>query len=246
MGAIGRGQRNILLSWDELPEFMRVSEVRPYWEILNHRRSQLVMKRVFDVVLSVIMIILLLIPVLIIAIAVKSGSPGPIFYRQIRVTQYGRRFNICKFRTMYDEVNCLNKTVGLQMGSAITVANDNRVTKVGKVLRKYRLDEFPQLVNVLMGDMSFVGTRPEIPKYVENYEKVWLSTLLMPAGITSEASIHYKDEDRMLSASENIDDIYIKEIVPEKMKWNLKSIERFGFSREILTMFRTVFAVLGQ
>lgn len=237
-------KRDILFDWNELPEFMRVSEVRPYWEVLNKRRSQLALKRAFDVVMATLMIVILLIPMLVIGLAVKLGSPGPVLYRQVRITQYGRKFKICKFRTMYDEAS--RKENGIQVGLAVTVANDARVTKVGKVLRKYRLDEFPQLFNVLMGDMSFVGTRPEVEKYVAKYKEVYYATLLLPAGITSECSIRYKDEDKLLGEAENVDDAYVSKVLPDKMKINLRSLHHFSLGSEALTMFRTVAAVAGK
>lgn len=234
----------MLRQWDDLPDFMKTDAVRPYWEHLNHKRGQLRVKRAFDVVMSAVMIVILLIPMLIIAIAVKLGSPGPVLYRQVRVTQYGRKFRICKFRTMYGEAS--RKENGIQVGSAVTVANDSRVTRVGKVLRKYRLDEFPQLFNVLMGDMSFVGTRPEVEKYVKEYRNDWIATLLLPAGITSECSIRYKDEDKVLSSAEDVDDTYVSKVLPDKMKINLYYLHHFSLGNEALTMFRTVAAVAGK
>lgn len=234
----------MLKEWEELPEKMRNDAVRPYWEVLWKRRRQLRVKRAFDVVMSVVIIVILFIPMVVIAVAVKLGSPGPVLYRQVRITQYGRKFRICKFRTMYDEAS--RKENGIQVGSAVTVANDSRVTKVGKVLRKYRLDEFPQLFNVLAGDMSFVGTRPEVEKYVDKYQSVWFATLLLPAGITSECSIRYKDEDKLLSEAENVDDVYLSKILPAKMKINLSLLRHFSLGSEALTMFRTVAAVAGK
>ncbi len=240
----GRALRNVLLSWDELPDFMKVSEVRPYWEILNRRRAQLAVKRACDVIMSSVLIVILMIPMCFIAIAIKLGSPGPTLYRQIRITQYGRRFWICKFRTMYDESGRIENRG--QIGAAITVANDSRVTKLGKVLRRYRLDEFPQLFNVLAGDMSFVGTRPEVPQYVEKYKAEWISTLLLPAGITSECSIRYKNEDLLLGGSIDVGRTYLEEVLPAKMKWNLISVKRFSLLGEFVTMLRTVLTVLGK
>ncbi len=239
-------KRDILLDWNELPEFMKTDAVRPYWEHLYHKRGQLRIKRAFDVVMSVVMIVVLFIPIVVIAVAVKFGSPGPVLYCQVRITQYGRKFKICKFRTMYDEAGMIDKITGMQVGSAVTVANDSRVTKVGKVLRKYRLDEFPQLLNVLTGDMSFVGTRPEVEKYVEKYHSEWNATLLLPAGITSECSIRYKDEDKLLSAAENVDAVYVERVLPSKMKINLKSLKKYSFFYEMRTMIRTVLVVLGK
>lgn len=228
----------MLRKWEELPEFMKTPEVRPYWEVLNKRRGQLILKRTFDFVSSIILFIILAIPMAIIAVMIKIDSKGPIFYRQERVTAYGKHFYIHKFRTMVSNAE--------KIGPAVTVENDVRLTRIGAKLRKYCLDEFPQLIDVILGDMSFVGTRPEVVKYVERYRPEFNATLLMPAGITSEASIRYKDEYKLLNSSPNIDDVYVNQVLPEKMKWNLKSIRRFSFSREILTMFRTLCAVLGK
>ncbi len=228
----------MLKQWEDLPDFMRVDEVRPYWEILNKKRGQLLLKRAFDLIVAFILLILLAVPMAIIAVWIKIDSPGMVFYRQERVTTYGKHFRIHKFRTMVSNAD--------KIGTAVTVGNDSRITKVGAKLRHLRLDELPQVFDVLNGDMSFVGTRPEAVKYVEKYRPEFNATLLMPAGITSEASIRYKDEDKLLNAAEDVDKVYVKQVLPEKMKWNLESIERFRFLREILTMFRTVFAVLGK
>ena len=228
----------MLKKWDDLPDFMRVDEVRPYWEILNKKRGQLVLKRVFDFVVALILLIILAIPMVIIAVWIKLDSEGPVFYRQERVTTYGRHFRIHKFRTMVSNAD--------KIGTAVTVGNDSRITKAGAKLRHVRLDELPQVLDVLQGTMSFVGTRPEAVKYVERYKPEYNATLLMPAGITSEASIRYKDEDKLLNAADDVDRVYVEEVLPAKMAWNLESVRRFRFLREILTMFRTVFAVLGK
>lgn len=227
-----------LLAWDDLPSFMKVDEVRPYWEILNKRRRSLRLKRLFDVVVAVTLLVVLTIPMAVIAVRIKFDSPGPVFYRQVRVTTYGKKFRIHKFRTMTDGAD--------KMGSAVTTSNDSRVTKVGKTLRKYRLDELPQMFDVLSGNMSFVGTRPEVVKYVKKYKAEYRATLLMPAGITSEASIRYKDECRLLDVADDIDRVYVEDVLPNKMQWNLESIRKFGLLREILTMIRTVLAVCGK
>ena len=228
----------MLRKWEQLPEFMRVDEVRPYWEILNRKRGQLVIKRIFDFSAASALTVILAIPMAAIAVLIKQDSEGPVFYRQERVTTYGKHFRIHKFRTMVSNAD--------KIGTAVTVGNDSRITKVGAKLRGYRLDELPQLFDVLTGNMSFVGTRPEAVKYVGQYRPEYYATLLMPAGITSEASIRYKDEDKLLNAAEDVDKIYVEKVLPAKMKWNLESIERFRFSREILTMLRTVTAVLGR
>jgi lipopolysaccharide/colanic/teichoic acid biosynthesis glycosyltransferase len=228
----------MLRKWEELPEFMKVSEVRPYYEILNKKRSSLLLKRVFDILVSLVLIVILAIPMLVIAVWIKADSKGTVFYRQERVTTYGKHFRIHKFRTMVSNAD--------KIGTAVTVGNDSRITRAGSHLRSLRLDELPQVFDVLLGDMSFVGTRPEAVKYVEKYEPEYLATLLMPAGITSEASIRYKDEDRLLNEADDVDRVYMEDVLPEKMKWNLKSVREYSFFGEIGTMFRTVLAVLGK
>lgn len=228
----------MLRNWDDLPAFMRTPEVRPYWERLNSKRGQLILKRLFDVIASIVLLVILAIPMLVIAALIKVDSEGPVFYRQERVTTYGEHFRIHKFRTMVRNAD--------KIGTAVTVGNDSRITRIGAKLRRLRLDELPQLFDVLSGQMSFVGTRPEAVKYVESYKPEYNATLLMPAGITSEASIRYKDEDKLLNAADDVDKVYVERVLPEKMKWNLECVMQFQFLREILTMFRTVFAVLGK
>lgn len=228
----------LLKKWDDLPAFMKVPEVWPYYDILRKRKLSLLIKRVFDFAASLILLIVLVIPMTVIAVWIKLDSKGPVFYRQERVTTNGKHFRIHKFRTMVADAD--------RIGTAVTVGNDSRITKAGQKLRHLRLDELPQLFDVIRGDMSFVGTRPEAVKYVERYKPEYYATLLMPAGITSEASIRYKDEDKLLDAADDVDRVYIEQVLPEKMKWNLESIKRFRSLREILTMFRTVFAVLGK
>ena len=228
----------MLRRWEELPDFMRTPEVRPYWEALNKKSGQLLLKRIFDLLVALILLVILAIPMIIIAVLIKSDSEGPVFYRQERVTTYGKHFRIHKFRTMVSNAD--------KIGSAVTVGNDSRITKVGSKLRGLRLDELPQVFDVLEGTMSFVGTRPEAVKYVEHYKPEYYATLLLPAGITSEASIRYKDEAKLLNVAEDIDHTYIEKVLPGKMKFNLKSIKEFSFLGEIGTMFRTVCAILEK
>jgi lipopolysaccharide/colanic/teichoic acid biosynthesis glycosyltransferase len=228
----------ILRAWKELPKDMKTPEVKKYYKILKRHKLSLILKRAFDIVVALIMLVILSIPMLIIAICIVTDTKGPVFYRQTRITQYGREFRIHKFRTMFE--------MEYKDGSQVTVKNDSRVTKVGKFIRKYRLDEFPQLIDVLVGDMSFVGTRPEVPKYVEQYTNEMKATLLLPAGITSEASIRYKDEAELLDGAEDVDKVYVEQVLTAKMKYNLKAIKHFSFLGEIITMVRTVFAVLGK
>lgn len=227
-----------LEKWDNLPAEMRCDEVRKYYDILAKRRGQLALKRGFDLVVALILFVFLAIPMAVIAIMIKLDSKGPVLYRQERVTANGKHFRIHKFRTMVSNAD--------KIGSAVTVGNDSRITRVGAKLRSLRLDELPQLFDVIYGDMSFVGTRPEAVKYVEKYKPEYMATLLMPAGITSEASIRYKDEDKLLNAADDVDKVYIEDVLPAKMKWNLESVEKFNFFRDMLTMPRTVFAVLGK
>jgi len=227
-----------LKRWSKLPPELRTDEVKPYYDILKKHKCGRFFKRVFDIVVSFLMLILLLPVFLILAIAIKIDSRGPVFFRQERVTRYGRIFRIYKFRTMVNNAD--------KMGSQVTVGGDARITKVGKFIRKCRLDEVAQLLNVFGGSMSFVGTRPEVPKFVERYTPEMMATLLMPAGVTSIASIRYKDEDRLLENAEDADETYVNEVLPGKMEYNLQAIRKFGFWRDIGTMFQTVFAVLGK
>ena len=227
----------MLRKWDKLPEDMRVPEVRPYYDILNKKRFSIFLKRATDYILAILFLLLTIIPMGIIAIAIRLDSKGPAMYRQERVTTYGKHFMIHKFRTMVVNAD--------QIGTSVTVNADQRVTRIGKKLRHFRLDELPQVFDVLAGNMSFVGTRPEVVKYVEQYPPEFRATLLLPAGITSEASIRYKNEYKLLDRADDVDKTYMEKVLPEKMAWNLKSITRFRFLREILTMIRTVAAMLG-
>ena len=227
-----------LRRWDDLPDFMKTEEVKPYYEVLRKKRVSLFFKRAVDLVGGLVLLVLLAIPMAVIAVLIKLDSPGPIFYRQERITTYGKHFRIHKFRTMVSNAD--------KIGTAVTVGNDSRITKVGAKLRGCRLDELPQVLDLISGDMSFVGTRPEAVRYVEKYRPEYMATLLLPAGITSEASIRYKDEAELLEETEDVDRVYVEEVLPGKMKFNLQSIMEFSFMGEIATMFRTVFAVLGK
>lgn len=225
----------MLKKWEQLPDFMRVDEVRPYYEMLKKKRVSLVLKRLLDFVGGLILLIVLAIPMVVIAIMIKKDSKGPVFYRQERVTAYGKHFKIHKFRTMVSDAD--------KIGTAVTVGNDSRITKVGAKLRDKRLDEIPQVFDLISGNMSFVGTRPESVKYVDKYKPEYMATLLLPAGITSEASIRYKDEAELLDAADDVDKVYIEKVLPEKMKYNLESIYEFDFIHDIGTMVKTVIAV---
>lgn len=228
----------MLIKYDKLPDFMKNKKVKYYYDILSKKRLQLLLKRLFDILMSLILLIILFPILLIISIIIKIDSKGPIFYRQIRITKYGREFKIFKFRTMVVDAD--------KKGSLVTLNDDQRITKIGKKIRKIRLDELPQLFNILLGDMSFVGTRPEVKKYVDFYNEEMLATLLLPAGVTSKASIEYKDEDEIISKyskKENIDDIYLKRILPEKMKYNLEYLKNFSILLDLKLCINTVLKV---
>ena len=228
----------ILKKWEELPESLKTDAVRPYYDLLAKRRGSLLLKRCFDIVVSALMLLVLSPVFLVLAIAIKLDSPGPVFYRQVRVTQYGKEFRIFKFRSMVSDAD--------KRGSLVTVSGDSRITRVGHVIRNCRLDELCQLIDIFRGTMTFVGTRPEVPKYVAAYTPEMMATLLLPAGVTSEASILYKDEAELLDAAEDVDAVYIRDVLPGKMKYNLDALKNFSFFSDIATMFRTVFAVLGK
>lgn len=226
----------VLRKWEDLPKDMQCDAVRPYYAVLEKKKASLLLKRCFDIVGAAILLVLLSVPMLILALCIKLDSKGPVFYRQERITTYGKKFRIHKFRTMIDKAD--------QFGTAVTVGADRRITAIGAKLRKYRLDEIPQVLDVLAGNMSFVGTRPEATEYVEQYTDEMKATLLLPAGITSEASIAYKDEAELLAAATDVNRVYVEEILPQKMQYNLKSIWEFSLRNEIKTMLKTVLAVL--
>ena len=210
---------------------MRVKEVRTYYEILLRKKNSLFLKRMFDIAVSIILLFLFLPIFLVLAVAIKADSKGPVFYRQVRVTQYGKKFRIHKFRSMVNEAD--------QKGTLVTVDGDSRITRVGRMIRNKRLDELPQLIDVLQGNMSFVGVRPEVPKYVKQYTPEMMATLLLPAGITNLASIYYKDEAKLLDGAKEPDRVYVEEILPGKMEWNLRGMEEFGFWRDVWVMVLT-------
>ena len=217
--------------FDDLPTVMRRPAVRPYFDALSKHRFSLCIKRCFDVIVSVFLIILFSPLLVIISVAVKLSSPGPVFYRQVRISKFGKEFRIFKFRSMVTDAD--------KIGPLVTTDNDSRITGVGRFIRKTHLDEFPQLFNVVAGDMSFVGTRPEVKKYVDMYTDEMMATLLLPAGITSEASISYRDEAQLISNSSNADETYINDVLPEKMKLNLKYLTDFSLIKDLEIMLRT-------
>ncbi len=227
----------ILRQWEKIPEALKNETTWHYYEILSRKKFDILLKRLFDFILAGILLILLLPVFVIIAILVKFTSKGPILYKQERVTTYGKTFKIFKFRTMIENAD--------KIGSLVTLDNDKRITKVGRFLRRVRLDELPQLFNILLGQMSFVGTRPEVQKYVDCYSEEMLATLLMPAGVTSLASISFKDEDKYLDSNESVESVYINKILPDKMKYNLEYIKNFNIFYDMKLMIKTVLAVLN-
>lgn len=227
----------MLRKWDALPKAMQNEKVRPYYETLQKKKLSLMGKRLFDIIMSLLGIILLSPILVILAILIKIDSKGPVFFRQERFTTYGESFHIFKFRTMVVNAD--------KMGTLVTVKQDARITKIGSKLRKYRLDELPQLFNILKGEMSFVGTRPEVKKYVDAYSEEMWATLLLPAGVTSIASIYYKDEDEILAKYPNdIDQAYIQYVLPDKMKYNYEYLKDFSLGKDFKICIQTVLAVL--
>ena len=229
-----------MLKWDELPLEMQLSEVEPYYQLVSKRKGSLVLKRCLDFLLALVLLFLTSPLFIVLSIWIKLDSKGPVIYKQKRVTQYNRHFKIWKFRTMVTDAD--------KKGGLVTSANDSRITKVGNFIRRVRLDELPQLVNVLKGEMSFVGTRPEVPRYTEQYSPEMMATLLLPAGITSLASINYKDEDTIISQMTakgmTVDQAYVERVLPEKMHFNLAYLRDFSFIGDIKIMLQTVVEVL--
>ena len=230
----------ILKKWEDLPETIKNDKVKEYYDILKTKKVSLLLKRIFDVIFAILILIISSPFMLILAICIKIDSKGPIFYRQERITTNGKVFRIFKFRTMVQDAD--------KIGSLVTVKGDSRITRVGKFIRKIRLDEFPQLLNILTGDMTFVGTRPEVKKYVDKYTDEMKATLLLPAGVTSIASIKFKDEDKIVEQEikngKTIDEAYIENVLPEKMKYNLEYINKFNLLKDLKIMLDTVTAVL--
>ena len=252
-----------LKKYDDLPDFMKNEDVKKYYDILCKKKISLFFKRIFDIFASLIILIILFPIMLFLGICIIIDSKGPVFYRQERITTYGKTFRIFKFRTMIQDAD--------KKGTLVTIQNDSRITRVGKVIRKIRLDEFPQLLNVITGDMTFVGTRPEVKKYVDKYTDEMKATLLMPAGITSMASIKFKDEDEIIekyvskakvkaevtigadkkndseiqeNRNKTVDDAYIEEVLPQKMKYNIEYIEKFSVFTDVKICLDTVIGVL--
>lgn len=220
-------------AWTDLPESFQTEALRPYYESLSKKKGYMAFRRLFDVTASGLMMVLLSPVMAGLALWIKSDSKGPVIFRQTRITQYGRSFQICKFRTMSSS----------QSGASVTAKGDARITKAGRFLRKYRLDELPQLVNVFKGEMAFVGTRPEVPEYVDAYNEEMKATLLVPAGITSKASVAFKDEESILENAKDVSQAYIQDVLPQKMAINLEQLKNFGLKDDLKTLYDTVAGV---
>ncbi|NLL92325.1 MAG: sugar transferase [Ruminococcaceae bacterium] len=222
----------MLFDYDKAPSPMKNESVKVYYEMLREKRDALRVKRGIDILVSLLMIVMLMPLLILIAITVKLDSKGPVLFKQERITRGMKKFRILKFRTMVDGAAML--------GPAVTLKDDKRITKVGSFLRKTRIDELPQLFNVLIGDMSFVGTRPEVEKYVNHYSEDMMATLLLPAGITSMASIEFRNEAERLKNAENSDRVYIEEILPAKMVLNLEYLRDFSLKLDFRILFKTI------
>ncbi len=191
-----------------------------------------IIKRIFDIVCSGLGLMILSPFLLFIAIRIKMDSDGPVFFKQIRVGEKGREFKILKFRTMVVDAE--------KLGRQITVGNDSRITKIGAFLRKYKIDELPQLINVFKGDMSLVGPRPEVPRYVNMYTEEQRRVLDVKPGITDLASIRYRDENELLGQAENPDEFYINTIMPDKLALNVEYINKSNIFLDIYIILKTI------
>ena len=223
------------MTYQELPENMKNNEIKEYWGLLKTKRFSLALKRIFDIIVSLLILIVLSPFFLLLALAVKLDSKGPVFYRQVRVGRYNQDFKIFKFRTMVQDAD--------RVGPPLTVGDDPRVTRVGHFIRKLRLDEFSQILNVLGGSMSLVGPRPEVRKYVDAYTPEYMATLLIRPGITASSSIAFKDEDKILNSGGDPERIYVEEILPPKMDLNLKYLQNIGLWNDLKVLLQTVGAV---
>ena len=226
-----------LRAWEELPSDMQNDAVRVYYEILRKKKATLFFKRFFDICASLLLLCVLFPVFIITAAAIRLESKGPVMYRQVRKTSYERDFRIHKFRSMY---------VNADSGSLLTTKNDDRVTKVGRFIRKYKIDELGQLIDVLKGDMTFVGVRPQVQKYVDHYTDEMKATFLLPAGITSLASIYYRNENDLLEGREDPDKLYLGEILPDKMHYNLQGIKNLSLFYDFKIILMTMLTVMGK
>ena len=205
-------------------------------QVLEKRKLQLALKRLMDIVISGAALFVLWPVLLLAAAAIKIDDPGPVFYRQVRVGRNGKEFRIFKFRTMVVDAD--------RKGLQITVGRDSRITRVGAFLRKTKLDELAQLINVFVGEMSFVGPRPEVPKYVNMYTPYQRQVLLVRPGITDYASIAYRNENDMLEGAEDPERMYIDVIMPDKIELNMKYLREISPVADIRLILSTIIAVI--
>lgn len=224
------------MTYEALPQNMKNQSTRRDWDLLQKKTVTLLIKRAIDIIASLLVLVIFSPILLLLALAIKLDSPGPVFYRQVRVGRYNRDFEIYKFRTMVQNAD--------KIGPAVTTGGDSRITRMGKLIRRCRLDEFSQLINVLNGSMSLVGPRPEVRRYVDAYTPEGMSTLLVRPGITAPSSIAFKDEDRLLVASGDPDQIYIQQILPPKTELNLKYVREISVRGDIKIIFKTIAAVI--
>jgi lipopolysaccharide/colanic/teichoic acid biosynthesis glycosyltransferase len=196
----------------------------------------LILKRLFDIVVSMVGLVFLFPLFLIIAITIKVDSVGTVFFRQIRVGQFSKSFRIFKFRTMVSQSE--------MFGPQVSSVDDPRITRIGKVLRKYKLDELPQLINVFKGEMSFVGPRPEVPKYVEVYKDDYSDILTVKPGITDFASMEFKDENELLKTAEDPERKYIEEILPLKIGYYRKYLKEKSMVTDLTLILKTLWKII--
>ena len=223
------------MTYSQLSEDMKNEFTEKCMALLSRKRASLAVKRAFDIIVSLIILIVLSPLLLLIALAVKLDSKGPVFYRQVRVGRYGKDFRIYKFRTMVQDAD--------KVGPPLTMGRDPRITRVGGLIRKCRLDEFSQLFNVLGGSMSLVGPRPEVRRYVEKYKPEYMQTLLIRPGVTAPSSIAFKDEDKILNAESDPEKVYVEKILPPKMELNLEYMKDMSVLNDVKIIFKTLSAV---
>lgn len=192
------------------------------------------MTRFFDILFSLIGLTVLCPLIILLSLAIKLESKGPVFFKQIRIGLNGKPFKLYKFRSMYENSE--------RIGQITIGSNDKRITRVGRFIRKFKLDEFPQLFNVLKGDMSLVGPRPEVPKYVENYSDYQMKVLSVRPGITDYASIYFSNENDILAKKDNPEEYYVKFLIPQKIRLNMIYIK----NHNILVYFKIIFTTIRK
>jgi len=197
---------------------------------------QKIFKRFFDFIASLVGLIFLSPLFLIVAILIKKEDGGSVFFKQERVGQNWKTFKIYKFRTMVENAD--------KLGAQVTRSDDPRITKIGKILRKYKLDELPQLINVLKGEMSLVGPRPEVHKYAKFYKDDYDEILKVKPGITDYASIEYRNENELLAGAKDVEKVYLEKILPEKIEYYKKYLRDISFLTDLKLILRTIWGIL--